>query len=310
MSLLQETEWIWHDGEFIPWHSATLHVLSHSMQFGSAAFEGIRCYSTPRGPAIFRLREHIERLVASVRIYRMDPGYSVDELVEAARQVVVRNRIDACYIRPMVLRGFGAAGMVPFESPVHVYIPCWPWGAYLGEEALERGVDACIASWNRVAPNTIPAMAKIGGNYLSGQLIKMEAITNGYQEGIALSPSGHVSEGSGQNLFLVSGGVLYTAPLDGTLLAGITRASIIRMAEDAGYEVREQPIAREALYSADEMFLTGTASEVTPVRSVDRITIGSGKRGAITTELQKSFMDLVHGRSTDPYGWLTYVNAG
>jgi branched-chain amino acid aminotransferase len=310
MSRITETQWIWRDGEFIPWADATLHVLSHSMQFGSAAFEGIRCYSTPRGPAIFRLREHLERLVQSVRIYRIEMPYSIDELVAASCELVERNEVQACYLRPMVVRGYGAAGMVPYDSPIHVYLPCWPWGAYLGEGALENGVDACISSWHRVAPNTIPAMAKIAGNYLSGQLIKMEALTNGYQEAIALSPSGTVSEGSGQNVFVVAGGTLYTTPLDGTLLGGITRASVIRLARDAGYEVREQAIARDTLYAADEVFLTGTASEVTPVRSIDRIDIGSGKRGPVTQDLQEQFLDIVHGRADDRYGWMMPVRVG
>lgn len=307
MSRLPETQWIWRDGEFIPWQDATLHVLSHSMQFGSAAFEGIRCYSTPDGPAIFRLREHLQRLVTSVRIYRVELQYSLDQLVDAACEVVVRNNMKACYVRPMVVRGFGAAGMLPVESPVHVFIPCWEWGAYLGAEALEKGVDACVSSWQRVAPNTIPAMAKIAGNYLSGQLIKMEAIANGYQEGIALSPAGTLSEGSGQNVFVVVDGKLFTTPLDGTILGGITRASIQQIALEAGYEIVEQPIAREMLYGADEMFLTGTASEVTPVRSLDRIRIGDGTPGPITRELQSRFLDIVHGRVPDNRGWLTYV---
>ena len=307
MSRITQTQWIWRDGELIPWADATEHVLSHSMQFGSAAFEGIRCYSTPTGPAIFRLREHLERLATSVRIYRIELEYSIDQLMDACCELVVRNEMPACYIRPMVLRGYGAAGMVPFDSPVRIYLPCWPWGAYLGEDALENGVDACISSWNRVAPNTIPAMAKIAGNYLSGQLIKMEALTNGFQEGIALSPSGTVSEGSGQNVFVVAGGTVFTTPLDGTLLGGITRASVIRIARDAGYEVREQAIARDTLYAADEIFLTGTASEVTPVRSVDRIRVGSGKRGPVTTDLQKRFLDIVQGRVEDTYGWLLPV---
>ncbi len=307
MSRLTETQWIWRDGEFIPWADATLHVLSHSMQFGSAAFEGIRCYATPDGPAVFRLREHLQRLVTSVRIYRIELEYNIDQLIDATRELVQRNGLDACYIRPMVVRGFGAAGMVPHESPVHVYLPCWPWGTYLGEEALSKGVNACISSWSRVAPNTIPAMAKVAGNYLSGQLIKMEALANGFEEGIALSPNGTVSEGSGQNVFLVLDGVLYTTPLDGTILGGITRASIQRIATDAGYTVREQPIAREMLYGADEVFLTGTASEVTPVRSLDHIRIGNGTRGPITTDLQTRFLDIVHGRVPDEYGWLTRV---
>jgi branched-chain amino acid aminotransferase len=307
MSRITETQWIWRDGEFIPWADAQVHVLSHSMQFGSSAFEGIRCYNTPRGPAIFRLREHLQRLVHSCRIYRIELPYTVDQLVDACRELVVRNGLDACYIRPMVVRGYGAAGMVPFESPIHVYIPCWPWGAYLGEGALENGVDACVSSWNRMAPNTIPALAKIAGNYLSGQLIKMEALTNGYHEAIALGPDGSVSEGSGQNVFIVSNGTLITSPLDGTLLAGITRASVIALAERAGYQVVEQSIPREMLYMADELFLTGTASELTPVRSVDRITVGAGKPGPVTKRLQKDFLDLVHGRAEDTFGWLTQV---
>ncbi len=309
MSRLTATQWIWRDGEFVPWADATEHVLSHSMQFGSAAFEGIRCYATSEGPAVFRLREHLQRLITSVRIYRIELNYTVDQLVEATCEVIRRNGLDTCYIRPMVVRGFGAAGMLPTESPVHVYIPCWPWGAYLGEDALANGVDACISSWTRVAPNTIPAMAKIAGNYLSGQLIKMEAIANGYQEGIALNPSGTLSEGSGQNVFVVVDGTIFTTPLDGTILGGITRASIQRIAQDAGYTVREQPIAREMMYGADEIFLTGTASEVTPVRSLDKIRIGQGKVGPITKDLQTRFLDIVHGRAPDEHGWLTHVKA-
>jgi branched-chain amino acid aminotransferase len=310
MSRLSATQWIWRDGEFIPWADATVHVLSHSMQFGSAAFEGIRCYSTPKGPAVFRLREHLERLVTSVRIYRIELAYSVDELLEAACEVVRRNEMEACYIRPMVVRGYGAAGMLPAESPVNVYIPCWPWGAYLGDDALANGVDACVSSWTRVAPNTIPAMAKIAGNYLSGQLIKMEAVANGYQEGIAMSPAGTLSEGSGQNVFVVVDGTLCTTPLDGTILGGITRASICQLAKEMGYAVREQPIARETLYGADEIFLTGTASEVTPVRSLDRIRIGAGVPGPITRALQSRFLDIANGRVEDTHGWLTHVTGG
>lgn len=310
MAELIETEWIWRDGEMIPWADATLHVLAHSMQFGSAAFEGIRCYATPAGPAIFRLREHLQRLLTSIHIYRMDIDYSIEQLTAATCDVVARNGLDSCYVRPMVVRGFGAAGMVPMESPIHVFIPCWPWGSYLGAEAMEKGVDACISSWQRVAPNTIPAMAKVAGNYLSGQLIKMEALANGYHEGIALSPAGTVSEGSGQNVFVVSNNVLYTTPLDGTILGGITRTSIIQLAADAGYgAVREQPIAREMLYGADEVFVCGTASEVTPVRSLDRISIGSGAVGPVSRDLQTRYMDIVTGRAPDTHGWLTHVKA-
>jgi branched-chain amino acid aminotransferase len=309
MAKITETGWIWRDGEFVRWQDATVHVLAHSLQFGSSVFEGIRCYSTPRGPAIFRLEDHLQRMIDSCKIYRMELKYSLDELVAACCELVERNGVDACYLRPMVVRGYGASGMVPFDSPVEVFLPCWPWGAYLGDGALENGVDACVASWNRMAPNTIPMMAKVAGNYLSGQLIKMEALRNGFAEGIGLAPNGMISEGSGQNLFLVVNGTIYTPTINGTLLQGITRYSILTLARDMGFPVREQELPREMLYAADEVFLTGTASEVTPVRSVDRITVGSGKRGPITTQLQQRFLDLVHGAGEDTYGWLTYVRA-
>ena len=307
MSKLTATDWIWRDGEFVRWDDANVHVLSHSMQYGSAIFEGIRCYDTPRGPAIFRLDAHLQRLLVSCRIYRMDIAYSLDELVAACCQLVEKNGLEACYIRPMVLRGYGASSMVPFASPIHVYLPCWPWGAYLGEGALENGVDACVSSWQRVAPNTIPAIAKIAGNYLSSQLIKMEALANGFQEAIALGTDGMLSEGSGQNVFLVSNGTVITPPVNGTLLAGITREAILRLTADLGIPVREQQIPREMLYAAEEVFFTGTASEVTPVRSVDRITIGSGRRGPVTEQIQRRFLDVVHGRVADRHGWLTVV---
>ena len=307
MSRITETQWIWRDGHFIPWADATVHVLSHSMQFGSSAFEGIRCYSTPMGPAIFRLREHLERLLHSCKIYRMDVPYSIDQLVEASRDLIARNGVESCYLRPMVVRGYGTAGMVPIGAPIEVYLPCWPWGAYLGDEALEKGVDACISSWHRVQPNTIPAMAKIAGNYLSGQLIKMEALANGYAEGIALSPSGVVSEGSGQNVFVVSKGTLITTPLDGSILGGITRATIMQLAGDAGIPVREMHMPREMLYMADEVFFTGTAAELTPVRSIDRITIGAGSVGPITKQLQQQYLSIAKGEIEDRHGWLTYV---
>lgn len=307
MSRITETQWIWRDGHFIPWADATVHVLSHSMQFGSSAFEGIRCYSTPKGPAIFRLREHLERLLHSCKIYRMEVPYSIDQLVEASRDLIARNGVESCYLRPMVVRGYGTAGMVPIGAPIEVYLPCWPWGAYLGDEALEKGVDACISSWHRVQPNTIPAMAKIAGNYLSGQLIKMEALANGYAEGIALSPSGMVSEGSGQNVFMVSNGTIITTPLDGSILGGITRATIMQLAADAGIPVRELHIPREMLYMADEVFFTGTAAELTPVRSIDRITIGAGSVGPITKQLQQQYLGIAKGEIQDRHGWLTYV---
>jgi branched-chain amino acid aminotransferase len=310
MYTLTETEWIWRDGEFIRWKEAHVHVLAHSMQFGSSAFEGIRCYSTPRGPAIFRLRDHLRRLTNSCKIYRMDLKYEIEYLMAACCDLVERNKVDACYIRPMVLRGYGAASMVPFASPVEVYLPCWPWGAYLGEGALSEGVDACVSSWHRMAPNTLPAIAKIAGNYLGGQLIKMEALANGFAEAIALGPDGMLSEGSGQNLFIVSDGTLFTAPIDGTLLPGITRSTILTLAREAGIPIREQPLPRETLYTADEVFLTGTASEVIPVRSVDKLPVADGKPGAMTLKLQRLYLDIVNGRVDDAHGWLTHVREG
>jgi branched-chain amino acid aminotransferase len=303
---IAETEWIWKNGSYIKWHDAQVHLLSHSLQFGSAIFEGIRAYETKRGPAVFRLREHLVRMHNSCRIYRMEHEYSIDQLVAATRETVAKNNVNECYIRPMVVRGYGAAGMVPFESPIEVYIPVWPWGTYLGADALAKGIDACVSTWHRMAPNTTPAVAKIAGNYLGGQLIKMEALRNGYDEGLALGPDGLLSEGSGQNVFLVRDGVLYTPPVDGTLLPGITRTSVIALAEEAGIRVVEQMMPREALHTADEVFITGTASEVTPVRSVDRIPVGAGVPGPITLDLQRRYLDAVHGRDDDPRGWLTY----
>lgn len=307
MAKIGETQWIWRDGSFIKWQDAQIHVLAHSVQFGSAVFEGIRCYATPKGPAVFRLREHLKRMMNSCKIYRMEPKWTIDQIIEATRELVRKNEIQSCYIRPMVIRGYGAAGMVPFDSPIETYLPCWPWGAYLGDDALEKGVDACIASWHRVAPNTIPAAAKIAGNYLSGQLIKMEALRNGYDEALALGPDGMLSEGSGQNVFVVDGGVLYTPPIDGTLLPGITRDTVITLAREAGIQVVVQEMPREALYTSDEVFVCGTASELTPIKSVDRLPVGDGKVGPITRKLQKRFLDIVNGRVDDPFGWMTCV---
>jgi branched-chain amino acid aminotransferase len=304
---ITETSWIWRDGEFIKWADAHVHVLCHSLQFGSSAFEGVRCYETPKGPAIFRLQDHLTRLVNSCKIYRMEVPFSVDTLVAACRDLVRRNEMQSCYLRPMVLRGYGASGMVPFDSPIEVYLPCWPWGAYLGDEALENGVDCCVSTWHRMAPNTIPAAAKVAGNYLGGQLIKMEALLNGFAEGIALGTDGMLSEGSGMNLFVASGGTLYTPPVDGTLLPGITRSSIITLAKEAGIEIIERPLPRESLYTADELFFTGTAAELTPVRSVDKITVGKGKRGPMTQLLQTAYLETVTGTRADTHGWLTYV---
>lgn len=307
-SALTAAEWIWKDGEWVAWQDAQVHLLSVAVQFGSSVFEGIRCYETARGPAIFRVREHIRRLHDSCRIYRMPLAHSEEALVEACRETVRKNGLVSCYVRPMVLWGYGSAGMNPVDSPLEAYVAAWPWGAYLGEEALAQGVDVCVSSWNRAHPNTFPVQAKAAGHYVNAQLIKMEAVANGYVEGIALGPSGLVSEGSGQNLFLVRDGTVITPFLDGTSLAGITRTAVLAIAEELGYPVREQDVPRESLYTADELFFTGTASEVTPIRSVDRIPVGSGKAGPITLSIQKRFLAIACGEVEDTRGWLTYVD--
>jgi len=304
---LTEAEWIWKDGEFIPWGEAKTHILSLAVQFGSSIFEGIRVYETERGPAIFRLQPHIRRLFDSCKIYRMTPEQSMEEVEEGCISTVRKNNLKDCYIRPMVVRGYGAAGLNPAGSPVESYIAAWPWGTYLGEGALEQGVDVCVSSWMRAHPNTFPVQAKAAGHYNAAQLMKMEAMANGYTEAIAVGPSGLVSEGSGQNVFLVRGGMLYTPFLDGTNLTGITRDSVIQIAGELGYEVKEGQIARESLYTADELFFTGTASEVTPIRSVDKIPVGEGKAGPITLEIQRRFMAVAKGEIPDDRSWLTYV---
>jgi len=305
---ITESDWIWKDGDFIPWNDARLHLLSTAVQFGTSVFEGIRAYRTPRGPAIFRLKEHIRRLQDSCRIYRLPLSHDAATLEAACVEAVRRNGLQDCYIRPMVLRGYGAAGLYAEASPVEAYVAAWPWGTYLGEGALEKGVDVCVSSWMRAHPNTFPVAAKAAGHYVSAQLIKMEAVANGYTEGIALGPGGLVSEGSGQNLFLVRDGVLITPFLDGTSLSGITRDAILALAGEMGIPTREQLVPRESLYTADELFFTGTASEVTPIRSVDRVEVGSGKAGPVTMRLQRAFMDVVTGASPDDRGWLTYVD--
>jgi branched-chain amino acid aminotransferase len=306
-SALTGADWVWKDGGFVAWDQAQVHLLSLAVQFGASVFEGIRCYDTPEGPAVFRLEEHIRRLEDSCRIYRMPLEYSADALVEACLDTVRKNGLTDCYVRPMVLWGYGSAGMLPADSPLETYVAAWPWGAYLGEEALEKGVDVCVSSWNRAHPNTYPVQAKAAGHYVNAQLIKMEAVTNGYVEGIALSPTGLVSEGSGQNLFLVRDEKVITPFLDGTSLSGITRDAIITIAQDLGYVVREQDVPRESLYAADEMFFTGTASEVTPIRSVDRVPVGEGKAGPVTREIQARFLQTVKGQIPDTKGWLTAV---
>ena len=303
----QEAEYIWKDGEYVGWHDCTVHLLSTAVQFGTSVFEGIRAYETPEGPAIFRLDAHIERLFDSAKIYRMVPKYSAEEISTVCQEVVRKNALRNCYIRPMVIRGYGTPGLNPTFSPIETYVAAWGWGTYLGQDALERGVDVCVSSWQRMAPNTFPARAKAGGHYVNAQLMKMEAVQNGYADAIALGPGGLVSEGSGMNLFLVDDGVVISPVLDGTSLVGITRGAVIQMAKDLGYEVVERPVPREALYTADEMFFTGTAAEVTPVRSVDRIEIGAGRAGPVTLDIQKRFLETVRGDNDDPHGYLTVV---
>ncbi|HEX9639046.1 MAG TPA: branched-chain amino acid transaminase [Acidobacteriota bacterium] len=301
------TDKIWHNGRFIPWDQAQIHVLSHVIHYGSAIFEGLRCYRTERGPAVFRLRDHLVRLLQSCHTYRMDPPYSLEELHEPMLELVRVNRLQECYLRPLVLRGFGSMGINPLKCPIETYLIAWPWGRYFGQEALDEGIDAQVSSWNRLTPNTIPALAKGTGQYLNSQLIRMEAVVNGYTEGIALSSDGYVSEASGMNLFLVAGGKVVTPPPSASILLGITRDSVITLLRDLGMAVTEQHIAREMLYTADEVFLTGTAAEITPVRSVDRIRVGGGARGPITRQLQEEYFGLTSGKREKDYGWLDYV---
>ncbi len=305
---IQNYEKVWHNGKFIPWEEATVHVASHVISYASCLFEGIRCYETPPGPAIFRLKEHTDRLLDSCKIYRIELQYSRDQLQQAMVELVRVNKAKHCYIRPLVLRGYGEVGVNPLRNPVEVYLLTWKWGKYLGEEALKKGVDVCVSSWQRIAPNTLPAMSKASANYMNAQLIQMEAQTNGYVEGIALDTAGHVSEGSGENIFVIRDGKILTPPLAASVLPGITRDSVITLAQELGYAVIEQDLARELLYIADEIFFTGTAAEITPIRSVDRITVGKGQPGPITRRLQEQFLAIVEGRAEDRHGWLTLCN--
>lgn len=302
--------WIWKNGELVDFEKATVHVLTHALHYGSGVFEGIRCYhpvnpATGEGvSAIFRLPEHLKRLALSAKVYRMELPFSIAQIGDAIFDTIRSNGFEACYIRPLVYRGFGSMGVNPLRSPVEVVIAAWPWGKYLGDEALKEGVDACVSSWRRPSSSTLPAMAKATGNYLNSQLIKMEAITNGFVEGIALDAGGYVSEGSGENLFVVQGGVLMTPPVSASLLPGITRDAIITLARDLGIEVREQVIPRGLLYTCDELFFTGTAAEITPVRSVDRIAVGTGRPGEVTLRLAAEFLGMISGDVEDRHGWL------
>jgi branched-chain amino acid aminotransferase len=301
---LQPTKHIWHNGKLIPWEQAQVHVLSHVIHYGSSIFEGIRCYKTEEGAAIFRLADHMQRLIDSARIYRIELGYSLQQLVQGVVQTVEANGIAPCYIRPIAFRGYGELGVNPLGNPVEVYIANFPWGKYV---AGDHGADVCISSWNRMAPNTLPALAKAGANYMNSQLIRMEAASNGYAEGIALDVNGYVSEGSGENIFVVHKGQLYTSSMANSVLTGITRASILTLARELGLTVIEQSLPRELLYIADEVFFTGTAAEVTPIRSIDRILVRDGKTGPITKQLADEYFGIVTGKRPDRFGWLTPV---
>jgi branched-chain amino acid aminotransferase len=306
--MITPTDKIWHNGKFIKWDDAKIHVLAHVTSYGSSVFEGVRCYATKSGPAIFRVREHARRLLDSAKIYRMDIPYSIDQLCTAMLELVAVNKMESCYLRPLVIRGYGNMGVMPTtDNPIETYIACWTWGKYLGTDSLENGVDVCVSSWTRMAPNTLPALSKAGANYMNSQLIRMEAGVNGYNEGIALDATGYVSEGSGENLFVVRDGKIVTPPLGASVLPGITRDTVIQIAKSLDIPVVESLIPREMLYIADELFFCGTAVEVTPVRSVDRIEVGNGKRGPITERIQKEFFGIVEGRTPDRFGWLSPV---
>ncbi len=304
---MQATQWIWFDGEFVPWADAKIHVMSHVLHYGTSVFEGIRAYNTVRGPAIFRLGPHVERLINSAKIARMPLKYDQAQLEAAIIETVRRNGLKSCYIRPLIFRGYDSLGVDGRSCPVQTIIAAIEWGRYLGPEAIEQGVDVGISSWRRMAPDTLAAMAKIGGQYVNSGFVVMEARDRGFVEGIALDIYGYVSEGSGENIFLVHKGIIYTPPISASILGGITRDCAITLARDLGYEVREMMIPREMLYIADELFFTGTAAEISPIRSVDKQPIGSGSRGPITRRLQEEFFGITEGRIPDRHGWLTYV---
>ena len=305
--MLKATEKIWHNGRLINWDEAKIHVLSHVVSYGSSVFEGLRCYETVNGPAVFRAPEHARRLLDSGKIYRMDIPYSIEQLTQAIVETIRANQLRSCYVRPIAIRGYGDVGVLPFSNPIETYIAVWEWGKYLGEEALAQGVDVCISSWTRIAPNTLPALAKAGANYMNSQLIRMEAAKNGYAEGIALDNNGFISEGSGENIFVIRDGKVHTPPLGASVLPGITRDSIITLVRQLGIPLVETIIPREMLYVADEVFFCGTAAEVTRIRSVDRIQIGAGHRGPITERIQQRFFEIVQGKAKDEFGWLTPV---
>jgi branched-chain amino acid aminotransferase len=307
VALTSTPELIWFNGRLVPWASATVHVMTHALHYGSSVFEGMRCYDTPRGPALFRAREHVRRLRDSARVYRMDLPYTAAELIDACRAAVRENGLANAYLRPLAWRGAGALSVSATHHPVEVMVAALPWGPIPGEDALATGADVCVSTWTRAAPNTIPTGAKAGGNYLSGQLVAMEAERLGFAEGITLDTGGTVSEGSGENVFLVRDGVIVTPPAASSILPGITRDTVVTLARELGLPVREERVPREALYAADEIFFTGTAAEVATVRSVDGVVVGDGKRGPVTAALQRAFFATVSGAAEDRHGWLTYV---
>jgi branched-chain amino acid aminotransferase len=304
---LQKAKYIWMDGKLVAWDDAKIHINSHVIHYGSGVFEGLRCYKTPKGSVIFRLKEHTDRLFNSAKIYRMEIPYTKDDINKAVVELIKANGQEVCYIRPLVYRGYQELGVNPFNCPVNVAISTFFWGAYLGSGATDKGVDVMVSSWNRMAPNTFPAMSKTCANYMNSQLIKMEALKYGFVEGIALDIFGFVSEGSGENIFVVKDNKLYTPPLHASVLPGITRNSVLRIAKDLGYEVCETSFLREFLYIADEVFFTGSAAEITPIGTIDKITIGTGGVGEVTKKLQKEFFAIINGEKEDRYGWLTQV---
>jgi branched-chain amino acid aminotransferase len=304
---IPKSEFIWMNGKLVPWDDAKIHICSHVIHYGSSVFEGMRVYDTPGGSMAFRLHEHTERLFNSAKIYRMEIPFTQDEINDAILHLVGINKLKACYVRPVVYRGYDSLGVDPTSCPVDVAIAVWPWGKYLGDDALEKGVKVGFSSWNRMAPNTLPAMAKCGANYMNSQLIKQEALTHGYVEGIALDVFGHVSEGSGENIFLVRRGALVTPTFTASILPGITRRTVMRLATEMGIKVIEQNVPREAVYLADEVFFTGSAAEITPIAYVDGVKIGEGHAGPVTKKLQKAFFDVIEGRTEDKHGWLTKI---
>ncbi len=298
---------VWMNGKLVPWKDANIHVASHVIHYGSCLFEGFRAYDTPKGTVIFRLDAHIKRLYNSCKMYRMEIPLAQGEFEKAVVETIKANKLKACYIRPIVYRGYGTLGVDPFPNPVDCAILVWEWGQYLGDDALENGVDVKVSTWSRMAPNTFPALAKSGANYMNSQLIKMEAILDGYVEGIALNVRGHISEGSGENIFLVMDGEVHSPPLSASILPGITRDTVIRLLKDLDIPFTEDTVPREMLYIADEVFFTGSAAEITPIRSIDKITVGSGKRGPVTKKIQDEFFAYIKGERKDKYNWLVYV---